>query len=55
MKDAFFNVFDSFIPVIMLKTPRFKSSVLFGMHTLVDKSIRVLELPNHLSNLTANG
>ena len=39
----------------MLKTLRFKSSVLFGMHTLLDKSIRVLRLPKHLSNLTENG
>ena len=39
----------------MLKTLRFKSSVLFGMHTLLDKSIRVLQLPKHLSNLTENG
>ena len=28
------NVFDSFIPVIMLHTLKFKSSVLFGTHTL---------------------
>ena len=33
---------------------RFKSSVLFGTHTLLDKSLRVLQLPTHLSNLTAN-
>ena len=39
----------------MLKTPRFKSSVLFGIHTLLDKSFRVLQLPTHLSNLTENG
>ena len=38
----------------MLETPRFKSSVLFGMHTLLDKSFRVLQLPKHLSNLTTN-
>ena len=30
----FFNVFDSFIPVITLKTLRFKSYVLFGTHIL---------------------
>ena len=42
----------SFIPVIMLKTLRFKSSVLFGMHILLDKSLRILQLPTHLSNLT---
>ena len=34
---------------------RFKPSVLFETHTLLDKSLRVLELPAHLSNLTANG
>ena len=44
-----------FIPVIMLKTLRFESSVLFGIHTLLDKSVRVLQLPTHLSNLTENG
>ena len=43
-----------FIPVIMLKALRFKSSVLFGTHTLLDKSLRVLQLPTHLSNLTAS-
>ena len=48
------SVFDSFIPVIMLNTLRFKSSVLFGTHTLLDKSLRALQLPTHLSNLTAN-
>ena len=52
---CFVNIFDLFIPVIMLKTLRFKSSVLFGIHTLLDKSFRVLQLPTHLSNLTANG
>ena len=48
-------VFDSFIPVISLNTLRFKSSVLFGTHTLLDNSLRVLQLPTHLYNLTANG
>ena len=38
----------------MLKTLRFKSFVLFGIHTLLDESIRV-QLPSHLSNLTTNG
>ena len=51
----FVNVFDSFIPVIMLNTLIFKSSVFFGTHTLLDKSLRVLKLPTHLSNLTVNG
>ena len=40
----------------MLNTLSFKSSVLFGTHTLLDKSIRVLtHIPAHLFNLTANG
>ena len=40
----------------MLEVFRFKSSVLFGTtHTLLDKSLTVLQLPAHLSNLTANG
>ena len=33
----------------------FKSSVLFGTHNLLGKSLRVLELPAHLSNLTESG
>ena len=49
----FVNLFDSFIPVIILKTLRFESSVLFGMHTSLDKSIRVLQLPTHLYYLAA--
>ena len=39
----------------MLNTLKFKSSVLFGTHTLLDKSLRVLQLPTDLSSLTANG
>ena len=39
----------------MLNTFSFKSSVLFITHTLLDKSLRVLQLPTHQSNLTANG
>ena len=39
----------------MLKKLRFKSSVSFGTHILLDKSLRVLQLPTQLSNLTANG
>ena len=39
----------------MLKTLRFKSSLLFGVHTLLDISIRVLQPRKHLSNLTENG
>ena len=33
---------------------RFKSSVLFGTHFLLDKSLRVLQLSTHLSDLTTN-
>ena len=39
----------------MLKSLRLKSSVLFGTHPLLDKSLRVLRLRTHLSKLTANG
>ena len=42
-------------PVIMLKTLRLKFSVLFGKHTLLDKSLRVLKLPKQLFNLTEHG
>ena len=52
---CFVNVFDSFIPVVMLNTLRFKYSVLFVTYTLLDKSLRVLQLPTHLSHLTTNG
>ena len=52
---CFVNVFDWFISVIVLNALRFKSYVLFGTHNLSDKSYRVLKLPTHLSNLTANG
>ena len=38
----------------MLNTLRFKS-VLFEIHTLLDKSLRVLQLQTHLTNLTVNG
>ena len=34
---------------------RFKSSVLFGTHTLLNNSLRVLQLPTHLSELIADG
>ena len=33
---------------------RFKSSILFETHTLLDKSLRVLQFPTHISKLTAN-
>ena len=54
--DLFFvKLFDSFIPVIILKTYIFKSSVLFGTHSLLDKILKALPRPTHLSNLTENG
>ena len=49
---CFVYVFDSFIAIIMLNTLRFKPSVLFGTHTLLDESLRVLQFSTHLSNLT---
>ena len=51
----FVKIFDLFIHVIILKTSIFKSYVLFGTHPLLDKSLKVLQLPTHVSNLTANG
>ena len=39
----------------MLNKFRFKSSVMFGIHTLLDKSFRVLQLPRNVSSLAANG
>ena len=51
---CFVNIFNSFTPVIMLNIIGFKSSVLFGRRTLLNKSLRVLQLPAHLSYLTAN-
>ena len=47
-------MFDFFFAVIILKTFIFKSSVLFETHALLDKSLRVLQLPTHLYNLTAS-
>ena len=49
------HVFDLFIPVIGLKMLRFKFSVLFGTHASLDKSLIVLRLQAHLSNLTETG
>ena len=39
----------------MLNKLKFKCSILFVTHTLLENSLRVLQLPTHLSNLTANG
>ena len=43
------NIFDIFVPVIILNTFRFKYSVLFGTHILLDRSLRVLQIPVHLT------
>ena len=51
---CFVNVFGSFIPVILLNMLKFKSSVLFGTYTLLDKSLKVLQLRRYLSNSTVN-
>ena len=52
---SFVSFVYSFISVIMLSTLRFKYSILFGTHTLLDKSFSVLQLPTNLRNLTGNG
>ena len=52
---CFVNVFDLFIPAIMLKMLTFKFSVLFRIDTFLDKSFGVLQLPTHLPNLIENG
>ena len=38
----------------MLNTLGFKSSIFFGAHTLLDQSLKVLQLLTHLSELRAN-
>ena len=38
----------------MLKTLRFKYSVLLGIYALLDKLFSVLQRPTHQSNLTTN-
>ena len=49
---CFVSMSDLFITVIMLKMLRFRSSVLFGTHTLLDKSLWMLQFPTHLSKST---
>ena len=39
----------------MLSTPRFNSAVMLLTHTLLDKPLRVLELPTQLTKLTTYG
>ena len=55
MKYVFSNVFVSFIVVIIFKTIKFTSSVLFKTLILNNELSRVLQLPSHLSKLTAKG
>ena len=43
-----------FFPVMILKTCIFRSTVSFGTDTLLDNSLRVLELSTYLSYLTGN-
>ena len=47
----FINVFYSFVLVIILKTLKFTSFVLFEAHVLLDVSSRLLQLSLHLSQL----
>ena len=42
----FFKIFDSMIPVIILKTCILKSSMLFGRHTLSKKVIKSIVTSN---------
>ena len=39
----------------MLKSYQFKCFALSGAHTLLDRSLRLLQLPLHLSKLTTSG
>ena len=52
---CFVNIFDSLIPLIVLKVLKVKSYASFETHTLLDRSLRVLQLPVHPIKLTANG
>ena len=52
---SYVKVFDSFLPIIILKICTFNVPVLFGTHTFLEKSIRVLKLLTYLSDLTVNG
>ena len=40
--------------LFILKVIKFKSPVLFGTHTLLNRSLRVLKLTTHLSKLATN-
>ena len=47
LHDIFFaDIFNSFIPVIILKALKFKSSVLFGTHIILDRSLIVFTTYN---------
>ena len=49
---CFVIVFYSFIAVIILKILKFTFSLLFGTHSLLYKSSRVIQLPLHPHKLT---
>ena len=51
---SFVENFYLFFLIMILKTCMFKFSVLFRIHSLSDKSLRVLQLPTHVSILTSN-
>ena len=51
----FFNDFDSIHLLLLSKTFKFSSSVLFGTYIVLDKSSRVLQLSLQLSRLTIYG
>ena len=50
-----FYVFDSFIFVIILKTLKLISSILFETNILLNRSSRVLQRPLHPSETTIDG
>ena len=45
----FVKVFDYFILVIIVKTSKFISPILFETHILLDKSSRVIQIPSNLT------
>ena len=51
LHDMCFNIFESFITFIISKRIKFKCSVLFGTHSLLDMLLTILQLPVHLSKV----
>ena len=51
---SFIQIIDWFFPVTILRTCIFISFVLFRTHCLLEKSLRVLQRPTHLFNLTSH-